>query len=77
MCVVGRMKNVQCCQIPAGQLHIPMPSPRLQQTTEQIGDERLFVSLWLVINNCKFLAEIVFFFHINQPAVLLHESASK
>ena len=37
----------------------------------------LFVWLWLVVNDRKFPAEIVFFSHINQPAVLLHEPATK
>ena len=36
----------------------------------------LFVWLWLVVNDRKFLAGTVFFSHINQPAVLLHESAT-
>ena len=37
----------------------------------------LFVWLCLVVNNRKFLAGTVFFSRTNQPAVLLHESATK
>ena len=37
----------------------------------------LFVWLWLVVNDRKFSAGIVFFSHTNQPAVLLHETAIK
>ena len=37
----------------------------------------LFVWLWLVVNDHKFLAGIVFFSHTNQPAVLLHEPVTK
>ena len=36
----------------------------------------LFVWPWLVVNDRKFLAGTVFFFHTNQPAVLLHEPAT-
>jgi len=37
----------------------------------------LFVWLWLVVNDRKFSAGTVFFSHTTQPAVLLHESATK
>jgi len=37
----------------------------------------LFVWLWHVVNDRKFSARTVFFSHINQPAVLLHEPATK
>ena len=37
----------------------------------------MFVWLWLVVNDHKFPAETVFFSHTNQPAVLLHEPATK
>ena len=40
------------------------------------GISSLFVWLWLVVNDSKFLAETVFFSHTNQPAVLLHEPAT-
>ena len=33
--------------------------------------------LWLVVNDRKFTAETIFFSHTNQPAVLLHEPATK
>ena len=36
----------------------------------------LFVWLWLVVNDRKFPAGTLFFSHTNQPAVLLHESAT-
>ena len=36
----------------------------------------LFVWLWLVVNDRKFLTGTVFFSHTNQPAVLLHEPAT-
>ena len=36
----------------------------------------LFVWTWLVVNDRKFSAGAVFFSHTNQPAVLLHESAT-
>ena len=36
----------------------------------------LFVWLWLVVNDRKFLTGIIFFSHINQPAILLHEPAT-
>jgi len=36
----------------------------------------LFVWLWLVVNDRKFPAGIVFFSHTNQPAVLLYEPAT-
>jgi len=36
----------------------------------------LFVWLWLIVNDRKFSAGIVFFSHTNQPAVLLHESTT-
>jgi len=36
----------------------------------------LFVWLWLVVNDRKFPVKTVFFFHTNQPAVLLHEPAT-
>ena len=35
----------------------------------------LFVWLWLVVNDRKFLVRIIFFSHTNQPAVLLYEPA--
>jgi len=34
----------------------------------------LFVWLWLVVNDRKFLVKIVFFSHTNQPTVLLYET---
>jgi len=37
----------------------------------------LFVWLWLVVNDRKFSAGTVFFSHTNQPAVFLHEPATK
>ena len=37
----------------------------------------LLVWLWLVVNDRKFSAETVFFSHTNQPAVFLHEPATK
>jgi len=37
----------------------------------------LFVWLWLVVNDRKFLIRIVFFSHTNQSAVFLHEPATK
>ena len=37
----------------------------------------MFVWLWLVVNDRKFPAGTVFFSHTNQPAVLLHEPATK
>jgi len=36
----------------------------------------MFVWLWLVVNDYKFLVGIVFFSYTNQPAVLLHEPAT-
>ena len=36
----------------------------------------LFVWLWLVVNDRKFLAGTVFSSYINQPAVLLHKPAT-
>ena len=36
----------------------------------------LFVWLWFVVNDRKFPVRIVFFSHINQPAVLLHKPAT-
>ena len=36
----------------------------------------LFVWLWFIVNDCKFLVEIVFFSHTNQSTVLLYESAT-
>ena len=36
----------------------------------------LFVRLWLVVNDRKFPAGTVFFFHINQPVILLYEPAT-
>jgi len=41
------------------------------------GAISLFVWLWLVVNDHKFLAGIVFFSHTNQSAVLFHEPATK
>ena len=38
--------------------------------------DSLFVWLWLIVNNRKFLVRIVFFSHTNQPAVLFHEPAT-
>ena len=35
------------------------------------------VRLVLIVNDCKFLFETVFFSHTNQPIVLLHEPATK
>ena len=35
----------------------------------------LFVSLWLVVNDRKFLVGTVFFSYTNQPTVFLHEPA--
>jgi len=40
-------------------------------------DGYLFVWLWLVVNDRKFLVGTVFFSHTNQPAVLLHEPANR
>ena len=37
----------------------------------------LFVWLWLIVNDRKFLAGTVFFSHTNQSAVLFHEPATK
>ena len=37
----------------------------------------MFVWLWLVVNDHKFSVGIVFFSHTNQPAVFLHEPATK
>ena len=37
----------------------------------------LFVWLWLVVYDRKFSVGTVFFSHTNQPAVLLHEPATK
>ena len=36
----------------------------------------LFVWLWLVVNDRKFLVEIIFFSYTNQPAILLYEPAT-
>ena len=42
-----------------------------------LSEFSLFVWLWLVVNDRKFLAGTVFFSHTNQPAVLLYEPATK
>jgi len=37
----------------------------------------LFVWLWHIVNDRKFLIGIVFFSHTNQPVILLHKPATK
>ena len=37
----------------------------------------MFIWLWLVVNDRKFSVGTIFFSHINQPAVLFHEPATK
>jgi hypothetical protein len=37
------------------------------------GAYTMFVWVWLIVNDRKFLVGTVFFSHINQPTVLLHE----
>ena len=42
----------------------------------EVDAVNLLVWLWLIINDRKFLVEIVFFSHINQPAVFFYEPAT-
>ena len=52
---------------------ISLASPRRPRANRAPVAQHQLVWLWLIVNDCKFLSEIVFFSHTNQPTVLLHE----
>ena len=54
--------------------------PLLTEKQTAFSDSKansLFVWLWLIVNDSKFSIRTIFFSHTNQPAVLLHELATK